>query len=671
MANERSILEREMERVELRPFTLDGFHQRRERKQRNHRIAAGVFGLVVAGVVLGGLVRVFGSEPTPADDRTPFLGRWYTSDLDGSTPTMTVRTVGETTVEIVVRDDLASVCSGAPSTMTGTGGLDDTAALVIPTPEYTCDDGSEPEALSGPPLEEQLRGLTFVLGAGGDTLTDNLGAVWTREPGAAPEASGSMWPQRSLEEIRQAQERADAGDPDYTWQVDPNLAAWPDSNPEEPWGSEVFQRFVREVLRWDGFTGFAIGGYVPQGAYSHHLAGVVFLRCAPGQTNPLYPNPYPDMPSEVRGCAPTIDDSRYETVRFDVEQEGRTGPSGIWVVTRWELVETAEPFSPLDLSPDWWERQVAQVTPPSDAEVTEFLQAFLGARVAGQGAEEYLYPGEAEGWPWPDGEVPLLYATTRGVAYERSEFERVQGPVWPTGWIEVRVRLFAGDGTEVEQSFVIVREEDGSLALVNGSPTGDLPTTEDGRSVAVPYSLLDGQVTFAAAPPWRAPYHGDDPVDPTIATLEVGDTCRGTGLCADNFVVVADPPIEIGCEPGRAPAGGDADALARSIRSNPDLEATAPEAVSIGGLDALRMDVVAAPGTSDCMPLALAENVGLLPTDRMRLYLLDLPGGSARVLAIATIARDPYGEADVPERQFERLLDETTPIVDSFDFHTG
>ena len=28
MANDRSILERQMERVELRPFTLDGFHRR-------------------------------------------------------------------------------------------------------------------------------------------------------------------------------------------------------------------------------------------------------------------------------------------------------------------------------------------------------------------------------------------------------------------------------------------------------------------------------------------------------------------------------------------------------------------------------------------------------------------------------------------------------------------
>jgi hypothetical protein len=46
----------------------------------------------------------------------------------------------------------------------------------------------------------------------------------------------------------------------------------------------------------------------------------------------------------------------------------------------------------------------------------------------------------------------------------------------------------------------------------------------------------------------------------------------------------------------------------------------------------------------------------------MRLYLVDLPGGSARILAIAIIA----SEAD-----FERVLEAATPIVDSFEFHTG
>ena len=418
-----------------------------------------------------------------------------------------------------------------------------------------------------------------------------------------------MWPQTTLEEVRAAQQRADAGDPDYTWQVDPS---W--SSEDDPLiGAEISERFLREGLGWEEFMPVSSAGYMAAGGPD--VNAVVFFRCAPGRTNPLS-SLYPDMDPEFRGCAPTLDDFRYETVRYSVGQPARRGPSGIWVVT-WEMLQPGE-----------------QAAPPSDAEVTALLRAFLGARVDGAGAEEYLLPdGESEGLPFLDGEAPLLHATTGGSPYERSEIERVQGPLWPAGWIEFKARLFAEDGTVVEQHFVVVRQENGRLGLVYGSASeyGDPPTIENGQAL---YSLLDGEVTFAAASPWRARLEG-----PTSMNLEFG--CKGTGFCSDNFVVVADPLVVTGCEAGSAPA--DADALVRSIRSNPDLESTAPVAVSVRGIDALRIDVVAAPGAGVCdTPLVFAR-AQLLPTDRMRLYLVDLPGGSARVLAVALIARDPGG----------------------------
>jgi hypothetical protein len=46
----------------------------------------------------------------------------------------------------------------------------------------------------------------------------------------------------------------------------------------------------------------------------------------------------------------------------------------------------------------------------------------------------------------------------------------------------------------------------------------------------------------------------------------------------------------------------------------------------------------------------------------MRLYLLDLPGGSGRILAIAIAA---------PEDRFEQALEAPVPILDSFEFHAG
>jgi hypothetical protein len=207
MPDDRSLMEREMQRLELRPFTLEGFQRRREQRHRNRRIRAGVLAVLVAVAGTGALVRAFSSGTVPADDpRSPFVGSWVSSDADGSTPTMTIAASGDDTVEIVGHDDAASVCSGTPSTMAGAGRLAGAGELVIPSPALTCDDGSEPEVLRGPPLAEQLRDLTFVHDPENDILTDSFGLVWGREgaegPTPDPMASGGMWPQTSLDEVR-------------------------------------------------------------------------------------------------------------------------------------------------------------------------------------------------------------------------------------------------------------------------------------------------------------------------------------------------------------------------------------------------------------------------------------------------------------------------------------
>jgi len=84
-------------------------------------------------------------------------------------------------------------------------------------------------------------------------------------------------------------------------------------------------------------------------------------------------------------------------------------------------------------------------------------------------------------------------------------------------------------------------------------------------------------------------------------------------------------------------------------------------ALSVGGIDALRMDVVA-PGrldVGDCAPMVL-EHLSLVQDNRMRLYLLDLPEGmSARILAIGIVALDS---------EFERVVHAATPVLDSFEF---
>jgi len=69
MSEHRSLLEREMERVQLRPFTLDGFYRRRARKRRNQGLGTVAVAVLVAAAAIGGAFRIFqlaGTSPRPA-----------------------------------------------------------------------------------------------------------------------------------------------------------------------------------------------------------------------------------------------------------------------------------------------------------------------------------------------------------------------------------------------------------------------------------------------------------------------------------------------------------------------------------------------------------------------------------------------------------------------------
>ena len=117
----------------------------------------------------------------------------------------------------------------------------------------------------------------------------------------------------------------------------------------------------------------------------------------------------------------------------------------------------------------------------------------------------------------------------------------------------------------------------------------------------MPYEFLDGEVTFGVAWPWDFSVAGWDHLPDGLG--RIGPQTLTTLLLERDYnervVVLADPlPVETGCEEGSAPT--DAEALARSIRSDPDLEATEPVAVNVERVEALRMDVAAAPGASVC-----------------------------------------------------------------------
>jgi hypothetical protein len=179
----------------------------------------------------------------------------------------------------------------------------------------------------------------------------------------------------------------------------------------------------------------------------------------------------------------------------------------------------------------------------------------------------------------------------------------VRGIEWPYGLTAFKVRLFAGD-TEVEQLLFWPDDYDPTALgyVPDGFGTDIAPTTEDGRPVARPYSAFDGKVTLSVAHPWVS--RSFRTFIQLIPEGAAPTTDGGERNDWERLVLMADPArYGTGCPTGRGPA--DAEALAESIRSDPDLEATAPVATRAAGVAGRGMDVrtgAGAPG--DCGPCA-------------------------------------------------------------------
>ncbi|HEX5166765.1 MAG TPA: hypothetical protein VFV93_15275 [Thermomicrobiales bacterium] len=154
-------------------------------------LAALAVGLIVNRPGLIGLGPTALPAPTSTHTPTPdpwaaFIGTFVADpgDFDNGLQTMTVVRSDTSTLDIVVTDTIASVCELRPSTMTGIGHVQEQARLVIPTPDYRCDDGTTPHLINGDPtpLNDALRNLTYRL----DWTTGNLIAgqteVWVRQP---------------------------------------------------------------------------------------------------------------------------------------------------------------------------------------------------------------------------------------------------------------------------------------------------------------------------------------------------------------------------------------------------------------------------------------------------------------------------------------------------------
>ncbi len=146
------------------------------------RFAPALSGAVVVVLAAALALSYYSNQAGVGGTAAAFAGNWESTDPppDSSHLSMEVIRLSNGTYSVTIRDDLASVCDGVSSTMTGVAEARDPGRLVIGQPAYACDDGSKPQALSGPPLEEQLRNLAFVYDFQGDQLQDSFGLVWSR-----------------------------------------------------------------------------------------------------------------------------------------------------------------------------------------------------------------------------------------------------------------------------------------------------------------------------------------------------------------------------------------------------------------------------------------------------------------------------------------------------------
>ncbi len=290
------------------------------------------------------------------------------------------------------------------------------------------------------------------------------------------------------------------------------------------------------------------------------------------------------------------------------------------------------------------ERGPESTTPHSETEITELLNGFIEARIAGDGAQQYLNV--------PEEDISLLYATSAGAPYERGEFARVNRYEWPYGWTGFKVRLFAGD-TVVEQLFFIGAA--GRLGLDHGGFIADIAlTTENGQPLYQENSAFGGEVTIYVAHPWVT-FSSEENSIILIPAGAAPTTDGGERHGWNRFKLTADPgTVDADCRAGPAPT--DAEALAETIRSYPGFETTAPVAVGAAGTArGLMMDVKIAAGADACTTGVLGR---LRSGHLMRLYLFDAPEGSSmQILAIPLV---------VPESDFERAMEATAPIAVEF-----
>jgi hypothetical protein len=719
-ACDQSLLERQIERVELRPFTLERFHRRRQRKERNQRIGAAVVALAVAAAGIGVLARAFSERTVPASDPVlgvfePVAGRIvYVNDgidlgydrglwaVDPSGPS-------DTTEGPSVADDVASTLMPlAPEDAIPLDWSSDGTELLFKRTdgdrlfpqEYLYilhADGSEtrlnrdPMYFGGATISPD--GTRVVFAAWGDDLglwvVDDEGGRPVRLP--LPGAEGIVAaPTFSPDGTQIAY--LDRGDPEnHVWVMDAD-----GSNAHELLANEPTLVGGVGGLQWSpagdrlalGVGGYSRGSgrpviytFAPDGSdLTRVITGGIAPYWSPDGSQIAYTIPCDEHPR------PSCPEGTPLRAEFD-PQPGES-PAGLAIADADGSNVRAFGFA---ASGPWHPAPANQPTPsPAPSESVPLVGAWASTDYNDHGTDTASH----QTMMIRAGEEGVLHITV----HDDSSYACSDTPATMTGTgrlkdpttLVVPSPVLAclggrdpiGDGPSQ-------LEEGGSYALVLDSATDRLydnlgvvwtrgappenrtdDSTEAGVDGLGTFAMLYGEVTFRATGPWND--HIEGYLDPRLFFLiGPGDEGAPGGETGDIEILVNALPPETPCDTLRVPPS--AEELVQAIRSNPDLEATEPVSVSVGGIDALQMDVVAAPGASigpcggDRVPVASVPGRGawggVEPGGLGRLYVLDLPGGSARTLAILITAPDAA--------LFEQAVEAAVPVLDSFEFHTG
>lgn len=208
-----------------------------------------------------------------------------------------------------------------------------------------------------------------------------------------------------------------------------------------------------------------------------------------------------------------------------------------------------------------------------------------------------------------------------------------------------------------------------ALVAACSGGTGAAPSTSSQTVTALPAGTYTSTafapaVTFTLPDGWEK-----SPDQPGYLRLQpAGDGVVGIHLFRDPVAMSQDPSCPLAAEPG---VGQTSIELVKWIRERPGLLVSQPAMATVGGLRGTAIDIRIADGwKASC---SFAEGLPTVPLifqppdgyrwviagdERLRLYLLDVPGGGLVIVDIDAFDGD----------RWEAILDAAGPIVRSMSF---